>query len=215
MQGRVTAYNSGTGALTVNVTAIGGSGTKSSWNISLEAAPGTNGTSGSSGSSGTSGSNGTDGSSGTSGSNGTMVLQDQVVSSGSSGTSGADGNLFTTTSTTSLALGTGAKSLTVDSGLSYIVGQSVAIIYASDADDKMIGKITGYNSGTGALSVTVTTSGGSGTYSSWNVSLESAPGTSGSSGTSGTQVQWYFRIKWLQVVHQVQTELQVQWFKWY
>ncbi len=45
MQGQITAHNSGTGALTVNVTNIGGSGTISAWTISVSA-PGGGGTSG-------------------------------------------------------------------------------------------------------------------------------------------------------------------------
>ncbi len=49
----------------------------------------------------------------------------------------------------------------------------------------MHGKVTSYNSGTGALEANITTVGGSGTISSWNVKLEPAPGTSGTSGTSG------------------------------
>jgi hypothetical protein len=40
MDGQVTAYNSSTGAATVNVTSVGGSGTLAAWTISLSAASG-------------------------------------------------------------------------------------------------------------------------------------------------------------------------------
>lgn len=44
VHGNVTSYNSGTGALVINVTDIGGSGTKASWNISVSGSQGTPGT---------------------------------------------------------------------------------------------------------------------------------------------------------------------------
>lgn len=73
-----------------------------------------------------------------------------------------------TSSTTSLTIGTGSKSLTVGTGISLSVGQEI-IIYNSGSNI-MVGTVTTYNSGTGALVVNVTYIGGSGTYSSWNIS---------------------------------------------
>lgn len=54
MNGQITAYNSGTGALTINVTASTGGGTISSWNIYVSGTPGPTGSTGSTGASGAS-----------------------------------------------------------------------------------------------------------------------------------------------------------------
>lgn len=75
------------------------------------------------------------------------------------------------TSTTSLTIGTGSKSLTIQTGKAYSVGQFVIIARTSGPTNYMSGQITSYNSGTGALDVSVTTTGGGGTYTDWTVSI--------------------------------------------
>ncbi len=77
---------------------------------------------------------------------------------------------YTTTSSTSLTISVGVKSLTVATGLSYSAGQDAIMIY--DVSNYMFGSVTSYNSGTGALVVSVTDIvGGPGPYSSWRVNL--------------------------------------------
>jgi hypothetical protein len=77
------------------------------------------------------------------------------------------------TSTTSLAIGTGSKSLTlVESGKAYIVGQYVVIASTASPSNNMVGQITSF-SGT-SLVVNVTTINGSGTISAWSISVTSA-----------------------------------------
>lgn len=66
--GRVVSYDGNSGSLTFTPLQVQGSGTYSTWNVSLSGPPGISGTSGSTGTSGTSGTSGTEGSSGTSGS---------------------------------------------------------------------------------------------------------------------------------------------------
>jgi hypothetical protein len=78
-------------------------------------------------------------------------------------------NDTTSTSTTSLTIGIGAQSLTVDASKSYQVGQSVKI--AHDSTNWMHGEVTSYNAGTGALVVNVTAIFGSGTETSWTITL--------------------------------------------
>ena len=73
------------------------------------------------------------------------------------------------TSSTSLAIGTGSKSLTVETSKSFQVGMSVKI--AHDSTNWMHGEVTSYDTGTGALVVNVTTVKGSGTETSWTVTL--------------------------------------------
>lgn len=83
-------------------------------------------------------------------------------------------NSTTGTSTTSLAIGTGSKSLTVETGKSYQPGMSVKIAYTTSPTNWMHGTVTSYTTGTGALVVSITNYSGSGTYTAWTVTL-SAP----------------------------------------
>jgi len=75
------------------------------------------------------------------------------------------------TSTTSLAIGTGSKSLTVQTGKAFVVGQWVTISSTASPANWMHGQITAYTSGTGALVVNVGMTGGSGTIAAWTVAL--------------------------------------------
>jgi len=75
----------------------------------------------------------------------------------------------TSTSTTSVLIGTGTKNFTVATGKSYFTGQSLKI--ANSATAYMVGEVISYNSGTGALSVNVVAIVGSGTFASWTITL--------------------------------------------
>lgn len=76
------------------------------------------------------------------------------------------------TSTTSLSLATGAVSLTMQTGRSIVVGMQVILANTSNpAAQYMRGVVTGYNSGTGALNVTIDYVVGTGTVSTWTISL--------------------------------------------
>lgn len=84
-------------------------------------------------------------------------------------------NSTNSVSTTSLTIGTGSQTLTVEAGKSYVVGMGIRIAYTTDATRWMHGYVTAYNSGTGALTASITsisTSGG--TYAAWTTSLASA-----------------------------------------
>lgn len=75
------------------------------------------------------------------------------------------------TSTSSLTIGAGSKSLTLaQTGKAFVVGQWVQIAdLTAPADDWMAGAITAFNSGTGAMTVSVVAYAGSGTATSWSV----------------------------------------------
>lgn len=76
------------------------------------------------------------------------------------------------TSTSSVAIGTGSKSFTIQTGKSFVVGNFLTIAEtANPAVNSMFGPITAYNSGTGALTVNVTQVVGSGTIAAWTVAL--------------------------------------------
>lgn len=75
-------------------------------------------------------------------------------------------------STTSTAVGAGAKSITVQTGKNFVVGQPVMIARTSAPGTTwMAGNVTSYDSGTGALVVNVVWTNGSGTFTDWTVSL--------------------------------------------
>ncbi|MBR7747464.1 hypothetical protein [Undibacterium baiyunense] len=75
----------------------------------------------------------------------------------------------TSSSTTSLTIGTGSKTLTVGTGLGYAVGMPLKIPSAANVANFMKGVVTAYNSGTGSLTVNVASIGGSGTFADWAV----------------------------------------------
>lgn len=80
------------------------------------------------------------------------------------------------TSTTSLTVGTGSQSFTLaQTGKAFVVGQWVSICdAASPAVNWMTGAITAFNSATGAITVNVAFSSGSGTIASWVVTQATA-----------------------------------------
>ena len=80
------------------------------------------------------------------------------------------------TSTSSIGVATGSVSLTLaQTGKNFVVGQYVAITRTSDpANVWMSGAITAFNSGTGAMTVSVVNAYGSGSYSDWTIA-QSAP----------------------------------------
>ena len=85
-------------------------------------------------------------------------------------------NRLASNSTTSLAIGTGAKTLLIGTGRAFAVGQFVSIARTADPTNFMAGQVTSYNAATGALAVNVTETGGSGTYAEWTIAL-SLPGS--------------------------------------
>lgn len=87
------------------------------------------------------------------------------------------------TSTTSLELSLGPKTLTIQTGKLLNIGMPVNIIYTTTPTIYMHGIITAYNSGTGALSVAVTkVDGAATTYTAWTISLV---GNAGADGVNG------------------------------
>ena len=102
---------------------------------------------------------------------------------GANGPAGADGNRFRTTSTTSLAIGIGTRTLTVETGLAYIPAQSVVI--ANSSTNFMSGIVSSYDSGTGVMVVAVNSVTGSGTFANWNVNLQGIQGPAGPTGATG------------------------------
>lgn len=83
-------------------------------------------------------------------------------------------------STTNLTVGTGTQSLTIQTGKSLYPGQTVVIALTATPSTQMVGTVTSYNSGTGALVVEVSSVSGSGTGAAWQVALSGRTGAAGS-----------------------------------
>jgi len=84
-------------------------------------------------------------------------------------------NSTTDTSASSVAIGTGTKNFTVSTGKSFQPGMYLMIAdTAAPSTNWMLGQITSYVTGTGALVMNVTTIGGTGTKTAWLISQSTA-----------------------------------------
>jgi hypothetical protein len=88
---------------------------------------------------------------------------------------------ITSTSTSSLAIGTGSKTFTTQTGKQYAIGQWVTASSAANPANNMFGQVTSYSGAT--LIVNVTSVGGSGTFADWNISLSGVIGATGPAGS--------------------------------
>ena len=214
MHGEVITYNPATGALVVDITNKTGAGTYSSWEINLDGAVGIQGATGLTGASGATGATGPTGSQGDIGSTGATGIQGNQGSTGatgiqgnqgSTGATGTQGNQGSTGATgtqgnvgatgaegigyrlysfTSNTIGTGSKTFTVTQDASnsqYVPGMYVSI--AESGGGYMFGPITSYSGTTMVINSIATY--GSGTFASWGVYLQGAPGSNGSDGATG------------------------------
>ncbi len=90
------------------------------------------------------------------------------------------GKLAGDSSTTSLTIGTGSKTFTQATGLAYPVGMRLRAASAANATNFMEGEVTA-QSGT-SLTLNVTTTGGSGTLTDWQIGLAISNTPSGNNG---------------------------------
>lgn len=79
------------------------------------------------------------------------------------------GNLNLTSTTSNSIAGSGSKSFTATPGAQTAIGMDYKVSDADDPANYMYGYVTAYDSGTGALTLTITDSGGSGTKTNWSI----------------------------------------------
>lgn len=104
-----------------------------------------------------------------------VVAQANAAAVSAASASGAPGTSATTS--TSILVGTGSKSFTLNqTGKLFSLGQRVAAASAANALNQISGPITAFNSGTGAMTISADASTGSGTFTDGVVSLSSAGG---------------------------------------
>ncbi len=95
----------------------------------------------------------------------------------------------TGTSSTSQAVASGSKTFTTQSGKQWSVNQWLVIVSAGTPTAYMIGQVSSYSGTT--LTLNVTTIGGSGTYTDWNIGVTGVPGVAGASGGAITLAPAY------------------------
>jgi hypothetical protein len=91
---------------------------------------------------------------------------------------------ITGTSTTSQTItNTGSMTFTTQANIVWLVGQELDIISSASPSNLMVGAITAYSGTT--LTVSLTSSVGSGTFASWNIGLTGLTGLTGATGATG------------------------------
>lgn len=105
-----------------------------------------------------------------------------TIPQGAAGTVGAAA-VTTSTSTTSMTIGTGSFVITTATALTLPVGQTVRIWNTGTPANYMVGQITAI-SGT-SVTVSVTEIGGSGTLTAWTIAIGAFKGAVGSTGPTG------------------------------
>jgi hypothetical protein len=162
-EGRIQTYNSVSGALTIDsIVNILGTFALRIYNINLDGIDGPTGAAGSTGSTGEKG------------------------ETGSTGKSG-DKYLTATTLVTPVPIQGSSVTLTVDTDLSYITGNSVLVINSASPTVRFEGLVQSYNSGSGSIVIdSITNISGTFTSSVYNVNLDGIDGPTGPTGASGS-----------------------------
>lgn len=88
------------------------------------------------------------------------------------------------TSTSSIAIGTGAKTFTTQSGKQFAAGMFIQVFDAANSANFMFGQVTSYT-GT-ELIIDSQVIGGTGTIASWNIYVSGARGATGAPGPAGS-----------------------------
>lgn len=181
MEGVVTTVTAT--AVTMAVDLTSGTGTKTSWTLSITGnkgatgPTGSTGTAGATGPTGPTGAAGSAGATGPTGSTGTVGATGPTGPTGSTGTTGATGPtggqganaIVTRTSISTNTIGTGSKTFTFSTttNLGWGIGTRVRAAYSTSV--YMEGQVNAVTAS--SVSVTMDRTVGSGTYTSWNLSL--------------------------------------------
>lgn len=92
------------------------------------------------------------------------------------------------TSATSLSITVASKSLTTQTGKQFAAGQYVLLVDHVTPAQWMLGSVTSYNSGSGALVVNVEDVAGSGTIALWDILVSGKRGAQGLQGIDGAGI---------------------------
>lgn len=111
-------------------------------------------------------------------------VDDQVILAQDAATAAMNyASALTATSTTSITIGTGSKTFTTQSSKQFQAGQTLKIVSTANTANFMIGDVTSYSAT--SLVMNITSTGGSGTFADWNISLTGIKGDTGAQGIQG------------------------------
>jgi len=144
------------------------------------------GSTGSTGPTGPIGPQGATGLTGPTGATGLTGPTGPTGTTGATGQTGATGDQFSTTSISSITVGTGSKALNVAANLSWIPNQLIIVTQSGNNSNYMTGVVVSYTAGTGVMAINVLDSYGSGTYSGWSVGQYTQVGSTGLTGATGS-----------------------------
>jgi collagen type VII alpha len=161
---------------------VGASGQSITGNTGASGVQGNTGERGATGSTGPAGQS-VVGATGSTGAQGPSGIGGATGASGPTGASGQS-DRYATTSSTSMAVGTGTKTFTVEQNLSWTNLQPV-VIANSGATAKMQGSVSSYTKATGVMIANITAITGSGTFAEWQVNLDGIAGVAGETGPQG------------------------------
>lgn len=113
------------------------------------------------------------------------AVQTALASAQAAANSALNAPATNATSTTSLAIGTGSKTFTIQTGKAFSIGQTMVAASAANPNNQMVGVVTAHNSGTGSITINVSNVGGSGTFADWTLSLASSSGVQTVAGLNG------------------------------
>ena len=203
MEGTISSISST--SLTMNVDMVSGSGTIATWKFSIAGVQGVQGPQGLQGVQGTQGPQGTQGIQGIQGPQGTQGVQGPQGTQGIQGVQGPQGTQgvqgvqgpqgtqgiqgrshIGVTSVTSNTIGQGSKTFAVTYSGDFSLGENVIVSNTAAPSNYVIGNITALTLDS-SITVNVTTTGGSGTYTAWTFASSGIQGVQGTQGVQGPQ----------------------------
>jgi len=113
------------------------------------------------------------------------AARETTSAAASASAAAASAAALSATSSTSYAISLGSATFATQSGKQFAVGSTILIASgAAPNTNWMVGQITGYSGTT--LDVTVTSVGGSGTHTDWQISISGRTGPQGTAGANGS-----------------------------
>ena len=192
-------------SLTMNVDMVSGSGTIATWKFSIAGVQGVQGPQGLQGVQGPQGTQGIQGIQGVQGPQGTQGVQGPQGTQGIQGVQGPQGTQgvqgvqgpqgtqgiqgrshIGVTSVTSNTIGQGPKTFAVTYSGDFALGENVIVSNTAAPSNYVIGNITALTLDS-SITVNVTTTGGSGTYTAWTFASSGIQGVQGTQGVQGPQ----------------------------
>ena len=100
-----------------------------------------------------------------------QVAADAAIATGAATTATSAPGTSASTNSSSMSIGTGARTCTVQPGKLLVPGMTIVAAHTAAPNNQMIGVVQSYNSTTGVLDFQSNSTSGSGTYSDWTIAV--------------------------------------------